>query len=1002
MADVISFPFLQGQHEETDARILPTGLLASVQNMRLRKDGRLVSRWGYRYDANVLPPDTAYERVIEVGSSAALLVSGTSFSVKTPGLVLSQASPTENLYSLPLFYGVTRTPAARNLSGAVGTVSLCAINANSASALVIAAWDDFGGAGGITQTHFRVYSRDGTPIREQWVSSLFLQRPTLASYGASAYCLARLYNYPNNYIYKFDSGTLQFSQDSAVASTANASDASGDAVCLSADVVLYTVYTSGTWKIRKYTSSTKTDAAFATVTAGAGSPSAYTSLTILNDGNVLCISNVAGTVSYEIFLPTGGAGVTGGTVGGGIALPASGAANAIPYGSDGWLCVLTGISSGAFIVEAWSDAGTKMFSANNATAVGKPFTISLSGVTSYYCWLSDNIVTSPLLGEPRQSLRLCDITQSYLSTHGIRADASAMQLEHVGYQDDVRTPVVVLPAVGTLPSRLVVHGIGKTLINGGWTKSYSDLAWVDYGPMADGVNEVSANGSTYVAAARLQEWDGTQMFPSGLEFGPCRIVAMNTGVGSGPDAGAHQYVACWRHIDARGNILRSPPCAPITVTSTGHPFTVALPGPALDMFASYSRPPVLELYRTVVNGTFYYLCATSVGSTLSDSMSDADLIKQPILYTQGDRNGVSGLLPNDEPPPCRYIAAGDSRLMVGGLENPYEVQWSKLFFPGEQVSWSSDAAYRRSVPEPVTAVAALDGAWAIFTAKAIYMVSGIGPSDNGADGDFGEPRRLPSDVGCLSQRSIVACSLGVLFQGTNGSFWLLPRGGNAPQWIGQLMRDTMATYPIVRDSALVENENCIYWAVTDGSTGKALVVYDLRNGQWYLDPFVSGMPALHSLSIFGGALLINGVIPQTPALYVDDYSGSAAVAITQVFVTGDIRPFGEAGWGRCRMFGLLGEVRNRSCTVNAFVSYDGGSSPSWTDAYSWNTSAVSTSVGDELDLQFGPSQVRNCNYRVMVSIVPGGTGNEGVQFNALAMELYKAERLRRLPAAKRG
>lgn len=985
----IYLPFVQGQHEETDARILPAGMLSRAENVRIRKDGRLVSRYGYALEPN---PPANVARTIEV-QGGALLLTGVACAKKDSAGILTAALPNENLYGLPAFAGVTRYPAARGLRGTVGYVDCCVVNATSANATIIAAWTDSYNDGlPESIVWYRIYSRNGDTLYSQLVSWSFGTKPRLAASGAAAYCMMRDPGSTANEIHKFNPTTRAFAVDGSLAATQGATNEVGDIICLDEDNVLYTVYTAPTWKLRRYKSSTHADTAVATLSYGTSDPAAFTSLALLNNGNVLVITT-SGTNVYYQTVQADGTPVAAGAIATGVA---QGSATACAYGASGWICIV----NGAFAVYVYTDAsaGTSLFTINNAWAQTRPFACSVNGTTRYYVWLTDCAVVTPLVGEPLPAMRLVEVPPSQY--YYLRADATAMQQEHIGVRTDSRVSVAVLPvpaAAPTLPARIVTHGIGRTPVEGGWAASYSDIVAVDHGSYSDGLNEVTADGHTFVAGARLHEWDTTQTFPAGLEAGPCRIAATDTGIGSGPDTGSHQYVACWKHIDAQGNIHRSPPCAPITVSTTGHAVSVALPLGNLIPFAPYSRFPVLEVYRTVVSpGTVFHLCATSVAgvASVADTMTDATLIAQPILYTQGERGGISGLLPNDEPPPCRYICAGDSRLLIGGLENPNEVQWSKLFYPGEAVTWTIDEAYRRTLPEPVTAVSFLDGSWLVFTAEGIYDLAGDGPSDNGKDGDFGEPRKRPSDTGCISHRSLVTCAQGILFQGTNGGIWLLPRGGNAPVWIGQPVRDVLASFPVVRDAALIEAENCVYWALSNtAATAGMLLVYDLRNSQWYVDTLPDSRN-VNSLTRFTGNLLLDGVILQTPGAYSDNMAGSPT-AITATVTTGDIRPFDATGWGRCRLFGILGEFRSE-CTLGAWLSYDNGTT--WT-IYSW---ALTGTPGDEVNAQFGPARVRGTNYRVKLTVTPTGTGGEGLALNVLALEVYKAERLKRLPAAQRG
>lgn len=1009
----IHLPFSQGQHEEADARILPAGMLSSVRNMRIRKDGRLVSRWGYRVDTSAAYPGSSVCRAIETHDGAILYDQTQTIYRKIPGAYAGSVNADgTNLVSL--FAGVTRYEAARNMlcqTTARGEKQDCAaVNAGTSGAHILASYDDISTGGTILLS----YDRNGNLASRSIALSAY-SLPILVSYGSLAYAIARSVSTPATpHLWLYVPSTRAWTSVRDLTNYNAAGDTTGDAVLGSNGIVYILIHTGATtWKLQTYNTSGGAYADLATIT-GITSGAAVVAIAVLSDGSLLVTANVSGTVTYER-ISNAGVSLSTGTLFTATGTEAAvGACTVAAYGSY-WVAAVTTQKPGGgnsrtrtWYVDGGGVHAGVIYEASSLQS--RPVQVSVFGQSVAYAWIADSGITwaSPPAILPQATLRLVPLAGRDISSSVNASDATAMVQEAyagtpTGGGFDCRRTIASLPAVagdassfGRIAHQQPIFGLPAT-----------DLVVVDYGTYADGLNGISANGQTFIAGARLFEFDGMSSFPAGLENGPVEIVATDAGSGTGVDAGTHQYQACWRAIDANGNIHRSPPSPVASVTlGVAHNVNITMPQATMAMVAS-PRLVQTEIYRTEAAGTVFRLVGINafLGGTFVDSMSDATLLSQPILYTQGERGGLSGLLPNEEPPPCRYVCSGDSRLMIAGLENPNEVQWSKLFYPTEQVSWTTSEAYRRTLPEPVTGIGFLDGAWVVFTRSGIYDVTGIGPSDNGADGDFGEPRRRPADTGCISHRSIVPCSLGLLFQGTNGGMWLLPRGGNAPQWIGQPVRDFLALYPIVRDARLNEAENCAYWALTDtAGVNSFLLVYDLRTGQWYTDFFGTGVTptTVHSLSLFGGNLLVNGTILQTPGAYVDDYTGAAPAAIVQTFTTGDIRPFGETGWGRCRMFGLLGEVRSLGTSVRADVSFDGAADPGWDDSHTWIMSSVAGSVGDEMALQFGPSRVRNCNYRIRGTVTPSGTGEEGVAFNILSLEVYGSGRLKRLPAANRG
>jgi len=344
--------------------------------------------------------------------------------------------------------------------------------------------------------------------------------------------------------------------------------------------------------------------------------------------------------------------------------------------------------------------------------------------------------------------------------------------------------------------------------------------------------------------------------------------------------------------------------------------------------------------------------------------------------------------------------AGNNRLIMGGLEEATEVRWSKLVFPGEPVQFADDPAFVSRVDGEVQGVACLDGIWYVGTRNSIFAFQGDGPDDTGAGGDFGDPRKLPADIGFYSQRSIVEVPQGLLFQGRSDRIYLLPRGGGAPQWIGQNVRATLALYPVITDAQLLPDENTVLFTCINVDSGEGLIlVYDTRVGEWTVDiPFNGADPttrAFHCMDVYNGKTVLDGQFAETSA-YADDETGSQSRAIVSTMVTGDMRPFGILGHGRFRRFVLLSEYRSAT-TFTIEESVDGGVSYISPAA----SFTPSNSAGDTVKVQYDLPIVRGEAYRFRIISTPTSAG-EGFVFNSLTGEVYPDKGTPRLANAYRG
>ena len=285
-----------------------------------------------------------------------------------------------------------------------------------------------------------------------------------------------------------------------------------------------------------------------------------------------------------------------------------------------------------------------------------------------------------------------------------------------------------------------------------------------------------------------------------LDSGGCLFTppapACTAVTGSGLGAGTYLYTMVLEIQDSEGRVLRSSPSAPTSVTTVSPNFQVNV------VFQVSPLPPISGIntntaqwiiYRTLANGTDFHRLGVMSANTYSDVTVDTDLQSASILYTQGSTSGISGIVPSYGVPPCRSLWRGRDRVIVGGLELPKRVRWSKLFYPGEGVSFPhpSSAQWWYDVDDDVTAVAQLDDAWIVFCKTRIYAIYGAGPDDSGstASGQFEAPRCISMTYGCHSSRSLLELPEGLLFQAEDGQIYLLARGGLQIVWFSAKARN---------------------------------------------------------------------------------------------------------------------------------------------------------------------------------------------------------------------
>jgi hypothetical protein len=366
--------------------------------------------------------------------------------------------------------------------------------------------------------------------------------------------------------------------------------------------------------------------------------------------------------------------------------------------------------------------------------------------------------------------------------------------------------------------------------------------------LPDVLQQANANGVTLFATALPSQF-GTKAEMTGSQYTARKPLVSENVTGSIP-AGTYLYCVVRKWFDSVGNLMRSAVSEPTSVTSSSSgSFNVAIMDDPWENrqinttqtggYTDLLPGTITEIYRTTNAGSVFYLVTpngipTPGGQLLYDIYNDVTLdtaiTANEILYTQGQNGGNSGMLDWWGCPPCRCIWAGFNRVIVGGLENARRAQLSNLFFPGEGLSFPANAAFYVDVPEDVTAVAAMDQMWLIFSANAIWAFNGAGPDSFGS-GTFGDVLLLPSGVGARSWRSVVETPEGLMFQASNARIYCIQRGSLQVQDRSQAIRDSIGCAPTNVNGYQAgdgDTSDPTYWVIG--------AVYDkFANEVWFVD-----------------------------------------------------------------------------------------------------------------------------------------------------------------------
>ena len=333
-------------------------------------------------------------------------------------------------------------------------------------------------------------------------------------------------------------------------------------------------------------------------------------------------------------------------------------------------------------------------------------------------------------------------------------------------------------------------------------------------------------------------YDGRYVSNLGFEGVP-RIVQSTTGASGYMADGLFYYKAHWEGLDAQGRVHQGPVSPAYAHTTSGgsgsRSVALIFEGLSAAMSAVFASL-VLKIYRTVANPSAddvdnFNLVGSvrsaggAVSASFTDTMTDADLINQPILYT----TGANGAVQNSFVPPCTDAEAHGNRLW---LANGTFLECSKEFTENDGIQFTQHANFRINVDDRCGDFVALVSAGhrlLAFKRGGIYAVTGAGP-DNAGVGTFPPVDRLELPLGARSEFAVLGTELGVFFQDDQtGQIWLI--GDNGAEYIGAPVEDVATTLTFTN---IVEvgtgSSRQVRFHTAVGTT----LVYDLFHKQWFV------------------------------------------------------------------------------------------------------------------------------------------------------------------------
>lgn len=344
---------------------------------------------------------------------------------------------------------------------------------------------------------------------------------------------------------------------------------------------------------------------------------------------------------------------------------------------------------------------------------------------------------------------------------------------------------------------------------------------------------VQSNNLLFVGGI-LSSYDGVSVVEQNFHVYPegSQVVLSS---GGGLSTGQYQYVVIYSWRDNLGQVQYSEDSDPITVNATaGQKATITGPMCRLTAKQTTRSNVNVEIYRTQADATDFHLVTSSIAPVLNDTSvdtftfvdlaSDVDIAANATPYTFG------GILPNQAPPACSLISLYQNRVMLSGMEDPNLIWFSKNRFENDNFNTIpvEFSPFLTIGVDPrggaITALGLLDSNLVIFKERAIFILTGDGPTDSGGGDSFPDPALITSDVGCKDPNSVQTTPQGLVFQ-TDKGLYLLDRSLSVSYFGAPVEADNDKQ---ITSCTLNNLANQIIFTTIDSDA----IVFDYYRNQW--------------------------------------------------------------------------------------------------------------------------------------------------------------------------
>lgn len=509
-------------------------------------------------------------------------------------------------------------------------------------------------------------------------------------------------------------------------------------------------------------------------------------------------------------------------------------------------------------------------------------------------------------------------------------------------------------------------------------------------------------GALHLTGGQLWEFDGVKPVEHGFQVWPENIVITTSTSDGSIGAGTYYYVFTYEWTDNAGNLHRSAPSIPVTVTTTGSTSSNTIEVPTDRLTYKIAPNPIRIVgYRWSVAQQVYYqftsitspvLNDTTVDSVeIVDTLADSAILGNVILYTTG------GVIEDIAAPASVDSTLFDNRLFLIDAEDQNLLWYSKQVIENVPVEMSdlftiyvAPTTGAQGSTGPMRAIAPMDDKIIIFKGNALYYINGSGPDNTGANSTYSSATYITGAVGSDNPSSVVLTPMGLMFQSNKG-IWLLGRDLST-KYIGAPVEEFNDLR--VMSAEVIPNSTQVRFVLPNST----LLMYDYFYDQWAVHTNIKSIYATIWQDKYSYLNTYGQVFQEDTSTFKD---GSEPVLMS--LVTSWINVAGLQGFERFYFANLLGTYYtpfklnvemaynyNPSAAQATVVTPEGNVGQPWGDEALWGSGAPwGGSDGNVFQARIFP-QIQKCqSFQVSIQEIYdpsfGIEAGQGLSLSGLAL-----------------